>query len=724
LEKNLPFQIATDFVQYTNEHVFLTGNAGTGKTTFLRHIKNTTKKNIAITAPTGIPAIHVGGVTLHSLLYLPMGMYVPVPQRGFSATQYADKNTVLRNLRMNEQKRQLINKLDLLVIDEVSMVRADMMDCVDTILKYVRRNNEPFGGLQMLFIGDLFQLPPVVKEDEKATLLEHYRSPYFFDAQVIQQINLIKIELKKIYRQSDETFIQLLQNIRNNQLEEDDHQLLLERYKPTYANYEKHIVLTTHNNKADKINAEKLDEIPGATTLFKGEFKGEFSENNPPAEVELKLKKGAQIMLLKNNPDGNYYNGSLAEISDITTEGLFVTLKESDATIKLEKEKWRSIRYKLNADDKVEEEEVGSFTQYPIRLAWAVTIHKSQGLTFDNVVVDAGQSFAPGQVYVALSRCTTLGGITLLSMITKNSLYSDAAVLEFCTTGFSSEKNLLARLKPAKELFAEQMLQKAFDVTDLYNYINTLKEKSINKRLTTKQELFEVLDTMNNKTQELESVANKFVVQLGQVMQGYKQTGEVTLLKERTEKAVGYFTNFLASNFIAPLVQYIDLIKKEKGVKQHLRDVEITKQQLSNKIIAYSKLEFGDLKFEDAVAKNLIEASTALKSTDVARSAKEAKIATHQISYTVFSEGKTIAQIAEERNLAISTIEGHLAIAIANGQLPVEKLLPKEKLNEILVHKALLKEQKAAPVKELLGDDYSYAEIRWAIAYLKYSNQL
>ncbi|MGI8633811.1 MAG: ATP-dependent DNA helicase, partial [Segetibacter sp.] len=436
---NTIFQKAVAFVNQTNKHLFLTGKAGTGKTTFLKYIKNNTFKKMAVVAPTGVAAINAGGVTIHSFFQLPFGPFLPSDKGvwGEFSGEINNRNSLLKNLRLQRSKRQVIKELDLLIIDEISMVRADLLDAVDTVMRHVRKQPLiPFGGVQMVYIGDLFQLPPVAKSEEWEILQQYYKSPFFFDAQVLQYVSPPFIELKKIYRQKDDVFINILNNIRNNCCTAYDLEVLHQHYHPEFSprKAENYITLCSHNYKADEINQRELNKLPGKLYTYDAKITGEFYERSYPAEKQLQLKQGAQIMFIKNDKGEvrKFYNGKIGTVTRIEREKIAVTFPNEKEELEIEQEKWQNVRYDYNKEnDALEEEELGTFTQYPIRLAWAITIHKSQGLTFEKAIIDAGASFAAGQVYVSLSRLTSLQGLVLKSRILPNCISTDRRVVDF-----------------------------------------------------------------------------------------------------------------------------------------------------------------------------------------------------------------------------------------------------------------------------------------------------
>src|SRR5665647_658961 len=419
IERNEVFDLAYRFVTETSENIFLTGKAGTGKTTFLKYLKENCAKNIIVAAPTGVAAINAGGVTLHSLFQLPFHPFLPTKN---------NKDELLAKIRFNKQRQQLLRKMELLVIDEISMVRCDTMDAIDTILKSVRRNyTTPFGGVQLLCIGDLFQLPPVAQRHEWNILQEYYSSPFFFDSIVIKEQMPLLIELKKIYRQKEDSFVALLNKVRNNNMSVEDFQDLHLRYNPSFRPTieEKYITLTSHNNQADQINGRELQKLLSLSYKYEAIIEDDFPENNYPADGSLVLKVGAQVMFLKNDViSKRYFNGKIGVVKSLDDDEIIVECDGMD--ISVPKETWENSRYVLDKIyGKLQQETLGTFTQFPLRLAWAITIHKSQGLTFEKVMIDAGAAFSSGQVYVALSRCTNLDGIILLSKIPAEAIYSN-----------------------------------------------------------------------------------------------------------------------------------------------------------------------------------------------------------------------------------------------------------------------------------------------------------
>ena len=470
--QNKEFQDALNLIQYTRQSVFLTGKAGTGKSTFLRYICEHTKKKHVVLAPTGIAAINAGGSTLHSFFKLPF--YPLLPDNPDFSLQ---RGRIHEFFKYTKPHRKLLEELELIIIDEISMVRADIIDAVDRILRVYSRNlREPFGGKQILLVGDVFQLEPVVKGDEREILNRFYPTPYFFSARVFNQIDLVSIELQKVYRQTDATFVGVLDHIRNNTVGATDLQLLNTRYGTQIEESEAdmYITLATRRDNVDHINDKKLAELPGEPVTFSGEITGDFPESSLPTSQELVLKPGAQIIFIKNDFDRRWVNGTIGIISgfDPFEETLYV-ITDDGKECDVKRESWRNIRYKYNEEKKqIEEEELGTFTQYPIRLAWAITIHKSQGLTFSRAVIDfTGGVFAGGQAYVALSRCTSLEGIQLKKPVSRGYVFLRSEIIGFAE-GFKNRQAIYRALKQAQADVQYAAATKAFDKGDFDTFLN------------------------------------------------------------------------------------------------------------------------------------------------------------------------------------------------------------------------------------------------------------
>jgi len=556
-ENNAIFQLAADFINQTSEHVFLTGKAGTGKTTFLKYIRAHTHKSAVVAAPTGVAAINAGGVTLHSLFQLPFEPYLP----GISNPMKKKSHF------FSKEKIELLRQLELLIIDEVSMLRADVLDCIDEILRHIRRNSQPFGGIQVLYIGDLFQLPPVAKTEEWELLETYYESTFFFHARVIKRTEPVYLELKTVYRQGDPVFVDLLNRIRNNIATTEDLHELNKRYNPGFIpkEGENYIILTTHNYRSDAINHRQLEELPSEEHVFTGTVEGDFPDYALPTDLELHLKAGAQVMFIRNDTEGRFFNGKIVTITQIVADQIYVYLPDLNEDILVPKEEWENMRYSLNKEsNKIEEEKLGSFIQYPLRLAWAITIHKSQGLTFEKAIIDAGGSFAAGQTYVALSRCTSLDGIVLFSKIRPNCILTDDYAVRYSRTEKDGNELLRLFLEGRKKFRTERLLL-YFDWRPIHDILWRF-DKLAEDKTTQEYEPAKLLFAgFKKKITGWENTTIKFQQQLKQIIcQEAPEDEIIALLKVRCQKAIIYFHEQFVTDVLKPLQNLITILKIDK----------------------------------------------------------------------------------------------------------------------------------------------------------------
>ena len=714
MHDNPLFSTAAEFINNTSRHIFLTGKAGTGKTTFLKYIKENTSKNCVVVAPTGVAAMNAGGVTMHSFFQLPLGPFLPVNDR-FSGDGITDQYTLFKNIRVSEEKREIFRDLELLIIDEVSMVRADMLDATDAILRYFRKSpHTAFGGVQVLFIGDLFQLPPVMPDSQWSLLRQYYESPFFFHAKVIEQAPPVYIELKKIYRQSQQDFIDILNRIRNAAVTREDldrlNGLIGAQQKPG----EKYITLTSHNHKADRINADELNKLEGKSRQFKGIVEGDFPEKTLPTDALLELKEGAQVMFIRNDKSEGrrYYNGRLATVSRIEGNEIFVVLAETGDEIQLEQETWTNMRYSYNKqEERIDEEKLGAFTQYPVRLAWAITIHKSQGLTFQHAIIDAGDSFAPGQVYVALSRCTSLEGLILHSHIHPSTISTDPLVIEFAKRE-SAQDELSRILEKEKRDYQHMQLAKTFDLEKVVEGLRNYVQYLAGRQIVEGKETINLGRAMLRQVEELQKVAAKFQYQ----MMGLLASGDEAKLAERVLKAIEYFGKALNDSVLVPLDEQLAALKGKKKVKKHLKYVRDLRNTVARRINSIGKAQYGGAVFKsealEVAVREAVPASRAMRKSKTGGTLKE--------TLALLREGIKPDDIAERRGLALGTIETHMAQLIKAGEIDISECMTATKIDNILTVIRELKTDLVQPVKQKLGDEFTYGEIRAVMSYLDF----
>ena len=569
MKKDHLFELAEKYISQTGVSVFLTGRAGTGKTTFLKYIVRNTPKRCVVVAPTGVAAINAGGVTIHSFFQLPLCPYLPDVKE--LVTEYSMPEA---HRRLKKEKLKIIRTLDLLIIDEISMVRADLLDAVDAVMRRYRHDNRPFGGVQLLMIGDAHQLPPVVSETEEPWLKKVYPSPFFFHSKAFRRLQYMTIELQTVYRQSDGAFLEILNNIRGGEMDNRTYRMINSRLNPLFdpdvnvgTGHGRWIRLTTHNRQADNINQEKMSALKTGLHIFYADIEGNFPENSLPAEKTLQLKEGAQVMFLRNDSrEGRYYNGKIATITTIDEEDGITVTDEDGEEIQVPREKWENIQYEIDKETKEIVPKVeGTFIQYPLRAAWAVTIHKSQGLTFDHVIIDAASAFSFGQVYVALSRCRTLEGIVLSSPISQACLYNNSDVSRF-HDGFMPVGEMERQLEQAQEQYYMSLLKECFDFRELLR-LTGWAGGIFQKNLTgTYPEQCVRLEESRKKTRDMELVAEKFHHELEKI--GLKDKG---LLKERVSKATGYFLPIL-TDIASMTVPALSVSVDNKEVRKNMTE--------------------------------------------------------------------------------------------------------------------------------------------------------
>ena len=723
LKQTGEFDLAFRFVNETNQNLFLTGKAGTGKTTFLKYLRENSIKKCVVAAPTGVAAINARGVTLHSLFQLPFGIIVPDFNLMKSVDLNAKNHPLLSKIRFNKEKSDLLRNIDLLIIDEASMVASYTVDAIDSILRFVRRRPEQsFGGVQVLFIGDLYQLPPVVKKDEWEILQQFYSSIFFFDSFVLRDKIPVIIELKEIFRQKDNKFIEILNGIRNNNISEEDFKLLNSRLKRNFLppNNEEYITLTTHNYQADEINQRKLSGLPERSDIFFAEIDGEFPEHTFPAEKELRLKTGAQVMFLKNDNEGKqYFNGKIGIITNLDEGCIKVKCQEDPYEIEVKRSKWENISYKIDQETReITEEVLGTFTQYPLRLAWAITIHKSQGLTFDKVIIDAARAFTTGQVYVALSRCTSLEGLVLKSPVYKNFLGAHKDFKEWLNNNLNM--NLLNQFTEARQDFILEELKNIFTLQSWYYALKDLMEYILENQAKIEAESILWITGLLEKQKELYEVSKKFKEMIIHLSKENSSVETNDHLQKRIKDGANYFYNEIIkwkenyynhplsfrtkklsrkadsllvelSFIIEGILQKINYCRNGFLLEDYLKYIKIFNGSIIKIRSSYGKIS-GDKKMADTVEETL-----------------------HHLQ-----NGKNIQQIAEERKLATSTVESHLAKAIKRNMIQIEEIIPIEKVQKLAEYfPEDLDEVRLAYIKELVPPEISYGELRMVLAWLQ-----
>jgi len=730
------------FINQTRQNIFLTGKAGTGKTTLLHHILETTHKNVAVVAPTGIAALNAKGVTIHSMFQLPFAAFLPVnttPPHSLD-TKFETKATLGRHFKMNATRKNVIKQLELLVIDEVSMLRPDLLDAIDYMLKSIRKSKEVFGGVQVLFIGDLLQLPPVIKEQEWSILKQYYHGKYFFHSQAISKNNLIYIELDKIFRQNDEDFIAVLNNLRTNSITTENIAFLNQYVNPDFsvAKYPGYITLTTHNFKADKINQESLQNIDAKEFTFKSEIVGDFPEKIFPVDDCIRLKVGTQVMFVKNdtNLEKRYYNGKIGVISKLTDNEIFVKFDEENSTIEVEKYEWQNIRYKINETTKeIEEDVLGTFVQYPLKLAWAITVHKSQGLTFDKAAIDVSQVFQPGQAYVAFSRLRSLNGLILLSKLQLQGFDTDVDVISF--SAYKSPPEALAQqLKITTQQYIVQYLSQCF------NWQETLQSwRNLHFETKSNDKKNDIISWAKEQEQILEK-AQHFAINFNiQIQNLFAKESPLSFVQERVDAAFDYFFPIIEAQYQEIVVKLI-AIQNTKKLKIWFNAVSDLEEAMCNHLILLYKSkkiigllsenqslmrdnlhakEIKELRntiYEKAKQQfraahnNLIEPIEIAPKKSKAKTKKEAKKPTTEETLELWLQKFTVEEIAEKRKFTVQTIYNHLAKLIQQEKIAITDVLSEDKIKALQSVFQQFGELAISEIKEKTENQFTWEELK------------
>ena len=729
MEQNRELRTAWDFVENTGRSIFLTGKAGTGKTTFLKTIVEKSRKRPIVVAPTGVAAINAGGVTIHSFFQLPFSPYVPGAK-------------VESKFDFGREKRKIIASIDLLIIDEISMVRADLLDAIDSVLRRFRDHYLPFGGVQLLMIGDLAQLTPVVTPEDEQVLKPYYDTPYFFGSKALQQIDYVTIQLEHVYRQQDTSFIEILNQIRDGHPTQQALDLLNSRALPNQAllpsegNGGGYIRLTTHNQLANFYNESELQKLTGRPFQYHAEVKGTFPDYAYPTAETLVLKEGAQVMFVKNDPSGEhrYYNGRIGRVTEASQNRLTVYCEGDDEAIEVEPLEWENTRYTLNEQTREIEAEVqGTFRQLPLRLAWAITIHKSQGLTFDRAIIDANQSFAPGQVYVALSRCRTLEGLVLASPLTARAIINDERVDSYIAQQEAEARRSIAQLPMLKQEYERHLLLQLFDFRPLLYQQETMvrifAEFFYHSHASLKQLHDQALIDIQ---QQVVTVSEKWQQKIKAL--SYEALHEADFL-DRVKRSAEYFADTLGKILTKPLELTAKVETNNKQAVRRLgnalpdeRQTWLSHRYLLTKIADRGYTVSIYLKEKQLSMLDAIDADSLSKSgtnrgqgrrKQSPQAAKEPKPKTWEVSLSLYRQGMKPDMIAHERGLTIGTINNHLARYVATGEVPFDELVTPEHQQAVLsVVRKIGTADGTTAIKNLCPPDVTYDDIRLVLTYM------
>ena len=721
MQRNNELRLAWDFVENTGRSIFLTGKAGTGKTTFLKTVVEKSRKRAIVVAPTGVAAINAGGVTIHSFFQLPFTPFVP----GAKMESKFD---------FGREKRKILASIDLLIIDEISMVRADLLDAIDNVLRRFRDHYQPFGGVQLLMIGDLAQLMPVVTPDDERLLAPYYDTPYFFGSKALARIDYVTIQLQQVYRQQDDTFLSILNQVREGHPTAEALARLNTRYQPSFIPRpgDGYIRLTTHNHQANTYNENELKKLPSRAFTFKAAIQGTYPDYSYPTAETLTLKQGAQVMFIKNDPSGEhqYYNGRIGQVVYLENDRILVQCDGDEDPIEVEPLEWENTHYTLNEETREIVSEVqGTFRQYPLRLAWAITIHKSQGLTFDHAIIEANMSFAPGQVYVALSRCRTLEGMVLAAPMEPRAIINDQRVDSYICRQEEEARRSIAQLPTLKQEYERHLLLQLFDFRNI-----VALEESMNRIFA---EYFyhshAQLKTLHNKAfDELRSrvvaVADKWRAMIQQMTIDQLHAPDFL---ERVKRSATYFADTLKELLEKPIRLTMEVKTGNKQAMTRLSHAlpDLRQAWLSHRYLLTRIAEQGftvsrylrekQMSMLDALDESLAQPKRERKKKEKPK--KEPKPKTWKVTFQLYRQGMTPQQIAAQRGLTPGTIFSHLVRFVDAGHVKLDDLIPPERQKAIMrVIRMVGTDQGTTAIKSLCPADVTYDEIRLMMNYMQH----